>query len=227
VFCEAIYPEKPLGSPSNEKKTILLLVYAMMVLSLLASGCSGLGGTPTPTEAPDEAEGFTPVVSATGVVLPARWAVLSLGVPGKIEELLVKEDQEVAAGEVVLRLEGKEDLQAAISAANLELQSAQQALEDLYDAPEVREASAAQAIVAAEQALDDAERRLRNLQSIAEQFDIEQAQANLVLARDHWTRPRKISTLCKPEDNLVRAALLSKMAQRASSTKCRNADTTT
>jgi HlyD family secretion protein len=79
----------------------------------------------------------------------------------------------------------------------------------------VRTAAAAQAIVAAEQALDDAQRRLRNLKSIAEQFDIEQAQANLVLARDRLDKAQEDYDpyANKPEDNLVRAALLSKLAQ--------------
>jgi HlyD family secretion protein len=187
----------------------------LIVISLLISGCGGFGGTLTPTASPEDEADFIPIVSATGVVIPERWAVLSLAIPGKIEEVPVKEDQAVSAEEVVLRLEGKEDLQAAISAANLDLQSAEQALDDLYKAPEVRTAAAAQAIVAAEQALDDAQRRLRNLKSIAEQFDIEQAQANLVLARDRLDKAQEDYDpyANKPEDNLVRAALLSKLAQ--------------
>jgi multidrug efflux pump subunit AcrA (membrane-fusion protein) len=196
-------------------KNAMWFLLTWSIIPLLLSACSGLGGTPAPTEPPESETEFTPVVSATGVVVPARWAVLSLGLPGKIEQLLVKEDQVVTDGDVLLRLEGQEELQAAVSAANPELQSAEQALDDLYEAPEVREASAAQAIVTAEQALDDAQRRLRSLQSIAEQFDIEQAQANLVLARDRLDKAQEDYDpyANKPEDNLVRAALLSKLAQ--------------
>ena len=197
------------------KNANLLLINWLVILALLLSGCGGFGGAATPTIEPVDEVDFTPIVSATGVVVPSRWAVLSVSLPGILEELLVAEDQVVTAGETLLRLEGKEELQAAISAANLELQSAEQALEDLYEAPEVRTAAAAQAIVEAEQALDDAQRRLRNLKSIAEQFDIEQAQANLVLARDRLDKAQEDYDpyANKPEDNLVRAALLSKLAQ--------------
>jgi HlyD family secretion protein len=197
------------------KKTRLLLIWWMVSLLLVLSGCSGLGGTPAPTaEAVDESE-FTPIVSATGVVVPERWAVLSISLPGNLAEVLVKEDQVVQAGETLLRLKGKEDLQAAVSMADLELKTAEQALVDLYKDPEVRSAEASQAIVLAEQALDDARRRLRSLQSIAGQADIEQAQANLMLARDRLEKAEKVYEpyANKPEDNLVRAALLSKLAQ--------------
>jgi HlyD family secretion protein len=155
------------------------------------------------------------VISATGVVVPADWVTLSLSTSGIIEEVLVKENDSVAQGDILLQLEGQEALGAAISAAKLELLAAQQALDILYDDPELRSAKASQAIVAAQQTIKDNQQRVDNLLTSSDPDDIDQAKANLVLAKDKLDKALEDYDPYdkKPEDNLMRAALLSKVAQ--------------
>lgn len=195
--------------------TLLRGSIGILVGLAVAAGCNG--GIPEQTPTPEAEMGgeFAPIVSATGVVLPQTWATLSVQAAGTIEEILASEDEVVEAGEVLVRLEGEETLQATLSAARYELVAASQALEALYEDPAVRSAAAAQAVVEAEKAVDEAQRRLNNLLSSTDQADIDQAQANVILARDKLDKAREDYEpyANKPENNLVRAALLSKMAQ--------------
>lgn len=192
-----------------------IAVPILLCCLLLISGCSGLGAQATPTQSIDTEKDFETVISATGVVVPAEWVTLSLSTSGIIEAVQVKENDAVAQGEPLLRLEGQETLGAAISAANLELQAAQQALDRLYDDPEMRSARASQAIVDAQQAIKDCQQRVDNLMTSSDPDDIDQARANLVLARDKLDKALEDYDPYdrKPEDNLMRAALLSKVAQ--------------
>jgi len=187
----------------------------LILLCLLTAGCSGLGQKPAQTPTPEVAVQFTPLVNATGIVVPARSSTLSLTSGGVIAELLVEENDPVLAGKPVLRLEGKEDLQAAAATARLEIASAQYELDQLYKDLDLRLARAEQVLVDARQTLKDAERHEYNVALAAEQPDIDQARANLVLARDRMEKAREDFEPYenKPEDNLTRAALLSVKAQ--------------
>lgn len=192
------------------KKTTLLI---LAIISLAA--CSQISPQPTSTPDSGPAELFNPVISATGEVLPEQWSRLSLSTSGIIEELHVAEDDTLEAGQVILRLQGRENLEAAIANAKYEVAAAEKALADLYEEPELRIADASQAVVDARIEVRDAERYLRNLQSQAPQADIDQARANVALSRERLDeaiedfKPYEK----KPEDNLTRAALLSKKAQ--------------
>lgn len=196
----------------NLRKTFWI---ATLLGLVFVTACGGLtqGATPTPTPA---VEGdTTPLVNATGIVLPARFTTLSLTSGGVVAELLVGENDVVSAGQPLLRLEGTEDLQAAVAAARLEVVAAQHDLDLLYKDLDVRLAQAYQAVVDAKQALRDAERRAYNVELAGKQVDIDQAHANLVLARDKLEKAIEDFEPYedKPEDNLTRAAYLSAKAQ--------------
>lgn len=219
-------------------KNHLMIKLTLLSLGFLAA-CSGIssGDTPTP-EAALSAEDFVPVISATGAVVPVEWSRLSITTAGVLEDVLVSEDESVNAGQVLVRLQGKEQFQAALSAAHLELASAQlalnelnqntdlmaalalqdlensqNALEDLLNS-DMQEASALQAIADAEKAVDSTERRLRILQSTADQADIDAAKAQVVLAKDVLDKAKDDFEpyANKREDNLVRANLLARQA---------------
>ena len=108
-----------------------------------------------------------------------------------------------------------ENRQAAIAAAQLELVNAQQALDKLYEDVDVARAAAQQAVANGRDAVRDAQERVDNLQVSAPQTDIEQAEANVTLARDELEdaiddyEPYED----KPETNLTRATYLSRKAQ--------------
>jgi multidrug efflux pump subunit AcrA (membrane-fusion protein) len=71
-----------------------LLVVCSIVLTL--TGC-GKAAAPTPqpavSEPPPAAPGGTDIVSASGIVVPYREAVLNIRASGRLEEILVSEGQ--------------------------------------------------------------------------------------------------------------------------------------
>ena len=147
--------------------------------------------------------------------MPESSATLSLSTAGVIAEVLVQENERVDSGQILVRLQGREEMQAAIAAARLELTAAQHALDELYKDPELKASQASQAVVDARIAVRDAQRRLDNLTATTPSRDIEQASANLAILRDRLERARKDYRPYekKSEDNLVRAGLLSRVAQ--------------
>jgi len=191
------------------------LIPSFLILLVVLTACSALGQPSEPTATPPPIEEIPQIVSATGIVVPARWSRLSLRAAGTIADLAIDVDDHVRADQILLQLDGQNDLQAAITAAELEVASAQRALDDLYRDPELRVAGAYQELIAAQQAVKDARQYLDNLLSAAKQVDIEQAKANLALAR------KKLDDAIddyepyanKSEKNLMRATLLSKKAQ--------------
>ena len=197
------------------KRLLNIQPVLILLALLLLVGCSGLPQRATPTPTPVVEGDLTPLVNATGIVVPARYTTLSVTTGGVIAELLVEENDVVTAGQPLMRLKGSEDLQAAVAAAQLEVVAAQHDLDLLSKDLDLRLSQANQAVVDAKQALRDAERRLYNVELAAKQVDIDQARANLVLARDKLEKALEDYEPYedKPEDNLTRAALLSAKAQ--------------
>jgi multidrug resistance efflux pump len=105
-----------------------------------------------------------------------------------------------------------------ILAAQQELLNAQQELETLTDNLPEAQTQALEAITDAREALRDAERRENSLSSPAEQTDIDTARASVVLAKDVLDKAEEDYEpyANKPEDNLIRAVLLSKRAEAQS-----------
>jgi len=195
------------------KVNIRICILLTIAGTLLLSACQG--SFVTPTAEPEADEEFVPVVSATGVVVPAQWAALSMASPGIVAELLVSEDEKVSADQVLLRLDGEDQLRAVVSAAEFELASAQEVLDVLYENPEMRTAQASQAIVDAQRAIDDAQKRVNNLVTESDPDDIDQARATVVLAKNKLDNALEDYNpyANKPEDNLTRATLLSSVSQ--------------
>lgn len=197
----------------KNKQHLPALLLLTILLSLCLAACSA--AAQTPTEQPVQEEPINPVVSATGKVMPESSATLSLSTAGVIAEVLVQENERVDSGQILVRLQGREEMQAAIAAARLELTAAQHVLDELYKDPELKASQASQAVVDARIAVRDAQRRLDNLNASTPSRDIEQASANLAILRDKLERARKDYRPYekKSEDNLVRAGLLSRVAQ--------------
>jgi HlyD family secretion protein len=207
------------------------------VLIFALSACDTGAATETPELEVALAE-FTPIVSATGEVVPEQTAQLSVRTGGIVAEVLVSEGDAVEASQVLVRLEGTEQLQAAVSAAQFELTNAQialdalfkdtdllaaqalqakdeaeRALEDLLN-PELQQALALKAIADAKKAVENAERRYRSVSSTADEADIEAQKAQVVLAKDALDKATEDFEPYeeKPEDNLTRANFQAKLA---------------
>jgi HlyD family secretion protein len=206
-------------------------------------------------------------LQASGTVEAVEIIIAPEIVGGQIDEVLIEEGDIVHAGDVLIRFEAEmlhaqfeqaetglaqaeanyrliaaqplaEQRQVAISAAQLELLSAQQALKDLIENADLARAHAQQALEDAEHALedlldpdlqqaialeaitkyqkiiDDTEKRVRNLKSTASQADIDAAEADVVLARDALENAEEDFKPYedKPEDNLTRANYQSRLA---------------
>jgi multidrug efflux pump subunit AcrA (membrane-fusion protein) len=133
-----------------------------LALGMLLTGCSALSGGATPTATPLPDKNTSPLVNATGKVMPAQYSRLGVTVPGAVDEIPVKEGQQVKKGDVLVRLKGKADLQAAIAAAEAERSAAQKGLEDLYDNANKTSTAALEAISLATKELRDAQYALDN-----------------------------------------------------------------
>src|SRR5690242_18983954 len=100
-------------------KSIILLALSLLFATMLTA-CGAAQATANPT--PAAAAG---TVAAEGHVKPNADANLTFSVRGHVAEILVKEGQKVSKGDVLIRLQGIEQAQAALAAAQLALTSVQ------------------------------------------------------------------------------------------------------
>lgn len=160
------------------QKHIAFLVLMVLVGGLLA-GCGQQGASPTAVE--EVAINTTPVVSATGVVLPLKRSTLSVTYPGVVAEVLVERGDVVEEGQVLLRLKGKEELEAQVAQARAEVLSAEQALNDLYENHDLALAAALQAYYLANNAVKEAQYQLDNFTVPVNQKDLTAVEAVKVM----------------------------------------------
>jgi HlyD family secretion protein len=125
----------------------------------------------------------------SGIVLkgrlePRQYTQLTVSLPARVDQVLVEEGDQVESGTIVARLDGYENLQAELTAAELEKLLAQQTVDELYRQAEVKLAEATLALKQAEQDRELAEDLLASLQRPRKPQAIEQAYANLLLAEE-------------------------------------------
>jgi multidrug resistance efflux pump len=190
-----------------------LPLFSVLTAILVLSACQGLPVTVQQPTAVPTVVGDTGVV-VQGNLVPVAFVNLSLNMTGIVAEVMVKEGDTVQAGQVLARLDQRERLAAAVAKAELEAITARQALKALNDNADVATAAAQQRVAAAKDAVRSAERYLNNLLDGSLGTDIDQARANVVILKDRLNTARKDfnSYANKPEDNLTRAEMLSKLA---------------
>ncbi len=205
------------------KRKTFVVISIILATGLLLVSCQGLGSTPTAepgaTQVPLAVLDTTLVVE--GRLVPNETVQIAFNSSGEVAEVLVEEGAVVESGQVLARLGNRETLESSLANARLELAAAgqelltsEQALQQLSkDLPEAQNA-ALQAVTSARDELRDAERRLNALSTPAQQFDIDEARANLALAKKALEDAQEDYEpyANKPEDNLVRAAYLSRLA---------------
>ncbi len=179
-------------------KPLSLLFIALLLGSVLLTGCAGQAQQEETEAVAEPLETFVPVVSATGEVVPARWATLSSDATGMVVELLVEEGERVETDQILARLGSREALQAAVAAAKLELISATQALEDLHLNAGMIASQAQLELANAQVDLEDEESDWLYEQEGHRAADttIDAAEAELALARDSKKRAKKIAESC-------------------------------
>jgi multidrug efflux pump subunit AcrA (membrane-fusion protein) len=108
------------------------LILAFVALSLLVAGCSTAASNATATpEATIPTVIADDTIIAEGRVEPVRYAEIAFSTSGVVSDVLVQEGQAVKKGEPLIRLGDESDTNYA--AAQLELVTAQQALNNLQN----------------------------------------------------------------------------------------------
>jgi len=156
-----------------KKMTNLLLI--LTALTLILSACGGQDEMPTsqPALLPVEA------VIAEGHLVPNDDLTLSFTVRGKVAEILVAEGETVREGDVLIRLADREQAEAALAAAQLELITAQQAYDDLFRTEGLGRADSWQVFMDAQIARGKAEKKWEDLNIDNIDDDIEDAKADV------------------------------------------------
>ncbi|MEN8171600.1 MAG: efflux RND transporter periplasmic adaptor subunit [Chloroflexota bacterium] len=186
---------------------------------------------------PAEKGTLVATIGATGQVRSNQSALLTWQTSGTVESVLARVGDQVEAGQILAALVqtslpqnvilAQADLVSAEKAlddllssglqraqAMQAVKNAEQALEDLLD-PELQQALALQAVADAEQAVSVTERLWNNAKSTASQADIDSASSQVVLLRDDLKKAKEAFAPYedKPEDNLTRAALQSRLSE--------------
>jgi multidrug resistance efflux pump len=158
-----------------------VLRVTLLLAVILLSACSG-AATATPTKpAPVSSENAGAV---KGKVVPTRSVTLGFAAAGKVVEVLVKEGRPVTQGQVIARLEGGEQAQAAVAAAELGVVQAQQALDNLDEKAKVAAADAETTLAKAQTELKDAQKHRDDLNyARVNDYTLEGLQAQLIIAK--------------------------------------------
>ena len=179
-------------------------IMVLLHLSLLLGACSPAGSAATPsTEAVPLVISDSTII-AEGRLEPIHYADIAFTTSGRVREVLVAEGQEVTQGQELIRLADASDTQYA--AAQLELVSAEKALNDLANVSGTDLAQAVIDLKEAEEEFDKAENYLTYLQN-ADKVPQTETRSYLVQTRrgyEYRTRTKHFKGPA-PEDWIIEA----------------------
>lgn len=141
------------------KKIIIKKIAVFGVLLFSLTACTGINlgsAQPTASISPNIAENL-PVISE-GNLVPSDFKYLTFLRPGRVEEILVSKGDIVSEGQVLARIGDLEQLNANLSAAELENLNAQITYDDLIRTAGLARASSANSLIQAENQLLSAQR---------------------------------------------------------------------
>lgn len=193
------------------RRGIPVVICLSILLALLISACS-TGGAATPEPTPAAEASTSSFVSATGVVIPSRWTMLSIPTSGVVETVVGKENQVFKTDDVLLRLKGKAAQEAAISAAEVAQLAARRKLDNLSKDHNTVRAEAQLRLADAVKALDKAqEKREAKNYKRADTAIIDRARADLILAEDEFKKANDLWAYYqdRDENDITRAGVLS------------------
>jgi HlyD family secretion protein len=181
-YSTAANNERPMGRDLRRKFfTMNKIIIGILLLGLLGGGAYlAIGGAAAPTAPP--AAPAAPAVQASGQtiaeakVVPVRSAVLSLSTGGTIAEVLVKEGDQVKAGQVIARLDDA-DLKLNLEQAQVDLKQAQ------ADSQALLRGATPEQIAAAKAQIAHAQGQYQQAAGSVTKADIAAARANLAAAQ--------------------------------------------
>ena len=160
-----------------------MILFSLVILA----GCQSQKAKTTQLaeQAGSAAQGNGPsVISVEGRVVPRVTLNLAFSLNGQVGEVLVQEGETVQAGQVIARLGNRQQAEAAVRAAELELITAQQTLKALSDNQGEVVNQALLAVNNARQAVEDAQRYLDSITGYPLQNEIAGAKAQVILAEN-------------------------------------------
>ena len=117
----------------HRQKISGILLGLFVVSAVTLSGCDSIksiGNPPEPTPVVTQAQSTNSVISE-GNLVPNKYLYLAFPAGGHVAEVLVEKGDQVAQGDVLARLGDREQVEASVTASQLELEAATQALDDL------------------------------------------------------------------------------------------------
>lgn len=158
----------------------------ILLLAILLGSCSldwpGQARA-TQAEAPPVVVANSEII-AEGNLVPRAFAQLSFNYAGKVAALPVGEGDQVAQGAQIVRLGEREQLEAALAGAELDLLNAQQALDKLNMKAELARAQLSRELAQAQQILIQAQQELDDLDTADFQDEVDDAWIEVTEARD-------------------------------------------
>ena len=190
------------------KKYPVLLILALTFI-LLLSACGNNANNSVATPAASSGD----TVIAEAHVVPNRDQYIAFQARGKVADILVKQGDKVTQGQVLVSLADRQQAQAALTAAQLELTSAQQDFDLLNRSANLGMAQAWQAYMDAQRTRATAQLAWDQLDQSTIQTDIDNAQSDVTSRKtdldDAKTDFNKYSDLAK--DNTTRKSYESKL----------------
>ncbi len=155
------------------------IVLSFVIIFLLA-GC----GSPPTSSVNIPAVKDTQALKVKAKLLPVQNAELGFTDSGTVAEVRAHDGARVKKGEVLVRLEGSEEVQAALAAAELKLVSARQDLQNLTENSAVDAAAIEMKLAKARVDLDDAVKTRKKLGwKRADQLQIDALEAEKMIAK--------------------------------------------
>jgi multidrug resistance efflux pump len=170
-----------------KKVSYLLIYFVVLTMAGILASCDSMQnmlpiqGSTDATQAPVKpllAEDSA--ITSAGRLVPKQTTDLAFSITGQIEEVLIEEGDLVKKGQVLARLNGRKQLDAAIAAADYELQSGQQARQALDDNLDQDRNNALQDLNNARQSVNDAKDQLVNVSSSSYMKSFDQAYTQLL-----------------------------------------------
>ena len=191
---------------------IAIIVLMLLIGSAFLTGCQALMGqaqAPTPAPVVQQAQ----AVVVEGHIVPKATTGLFFMAPGTVSQVLVKAGQAVKKGDVLAQIGDRESVDAAASAAQLELASAQRQLDDLNKNAALQTSQTQAAFYSAQSDLIQAQQNLADVDTKDHQTKLDNATQTMNKAKDDLKTAQddfdKVSTLDK--DNATRKTAQDKL----------------
>ncbi len=139
----------------KHSKILSQAIIIILSAAVLLSGCASqppASGTNTPAATPTSPHSTSPVINASGEVVPAKWTTLSFAQAGNVAELSVEAGAVIKQGDVIARLSVPE-LQANLAQKQVAVQVAEAGLAQLTAPAREEDVRAAQEAVLSAQAV--------------------------------------------------------------------------